>query len=74
MAKELGIGSLVAVGEKSREMAEGAAGIDVRWFPTVDEAVRHLPDLVTENGLVIEVKASHAMHFERIVEELEKLP
>ena len=74
LAKELGIGALVAVGEKSREMAAGAEGMDVRWFPTVDEAIRRLPDLVAEDGLVVEVKASHAMRFERIVEELKKLP
>ena len=72
LARELGIGTLVAVGEKSREMAEGAKGMDVRWFPTVDSALEALPDMMTRDGLVIEVKASHAMHFERIVEELKK--
>ena len=43
---------------------------------TVCDNVEGLPetDENAENGLVIEVKASHAMHFERIVEELEKLP
>ena len=37
MAKELGIDKLIAVGMKSRAMAEAAKGIDVLWFPTVEE-------------------------------------
>jgi len=74
LVKRLGIGMLIAVGEKSREMAEGAAGMNVHWFPTVEETMERLPDLIDADGTVIEVKASHAMQFERIVETLKKLP
>lgn len=67
MAKKLGVNKLIAVGEKSRDMAEGAKGMDVLWFATVEECIANMPDYVYESGAVVEVKASHAMHFERIV-------
>ena len=72
LTKRLGIGTLIAIGEKSREMAMGAAGMDVRWFARVEEA---LPDIAAAftDGAVVLVKASHAMHFERITEYLQTL-
>ncbi len=73
LAKELGVGALVAVGEKAKEMAAGAAGMPVSWFPTVEEALGHLPSLITQRDMAVLVKASHAMHFERIVEKLKGL-
>ena len=73
LARELGIGRLIAVGTKSREMADAARGMDVRWFPDVEELLGALPQLVDRRAMVILVKASHAMHFERITEELSKL-
>jgi len=70
LAKSLGIDLLIAVGEKSRAMAEAAKGMDVMWFATVEETIAHLPAAAFAPGAVIEVKASHAMHFERIVDAL----
>ena len=70
LARDLGIGALVAVGEKSRAMAEAAAGMPVQWFATVEEALSAIRNLFTP-GTVLLVKASHAMHFETIVSALE---
>jgi len=72
MAKKMGVDKLIAVGMKSKAMAEAAKGMDVLWFPTVEESITHMPDFVYEGGVVVEVKASHAMHFERIVEHITK--
>ena len=72
LAKALGIGRLVAVGPRSRDMAEAARGMDVRWFPDVDGALAALPGLA-EGARVVLVKASHAMNFHRIVEKLQEL-
>ena len=72
LARSLGIGTLVAVGEKARAMARGAAGMDVCWFPTVEQAMEPLRELFRP-GTVLLVKASHAMRFERIVEGLRDL-
>lgn len=69
--RALGIGGLVAIGEKARDIAEGAAGIPVCWFPTVEEALTRLPALADREGLAVLVKASHAMKFERITEALQ---
>ena len=72
LAKELGIGALVAVGEKARAMAEGAAGMETHWFPDTAQAMDTIRGLF-QPGAVLLVKASHAMHFESIVEGLQSL-
>ena len=72
LARELGVGTLVAVGEKAKAVAQGAAGMDVRWFPTVEQAMDAIAGLFRP-GVVLLVKASHAMRFERIVAELQNL-
>ena len=72
LARELGIGTLFAIGEKSRAMADAAKGMDVRWYATVEEALPKIGEAFTK-GTVLLVKASHAMHFERITEYLQKL-
>ena len=71
LARDLGIGALVAVGEKSRAMAEAAAGMPVQWYATVAEALPAVRGLFAP-GTVLLVKASHAMHFETIVSQLEQ--
>ena len=72
LTKELGIGALVAVGEKARAMAEGAAGMETHWFPDTAQAMDTIRGLF-QPGAVLLVKASHAMHFESIVEGLQSL-
>ena len=72
LARRLGIGTLFAIGEKSRDMALGAAGMDARWFADVEEALPEIAAAFTD-GAVVLVKASHAMHFERITEYLQTI-
>ena len=59
----------VAVGEKMRALTE--TDPQAQWFATVEEAMPAIRQLFTP-GTAVLVKASHAMHFERIVKELEK--
>lgn len=69
---EMGTERLIAVGDLARYIAEGAeeAGLpDVRWY--ADQASA-LPVILNElqPGTTILVKASRAMHFEKIVDAL----
>ena len=59
----------VAVGEKMHALT--ATDPQAQWFATVEEAMPAIRQLFTP-GTAVLVKASHAMHFERIVKELEK--
>ena len=59
----------VAVGEKMYALTE--TDPQAQWFATVEEAMPAIRQLFTP-GTAVLVKASHAMHFERIVKELEK--
>ncbi len=68
LARELGIGTVIAVGERARELADAAGG---RWFATTDEAMDAIRAAFAP-GTAMLVKASHSMHFERITEELTK--
>ena len=53
-------------------MAEGAAGMETHWFPDTAQAMDTIRGLF-QPGAVLLVKASHAMHFESIVEGLQSL-
>ena len=68
-AKEKGIDLLIAVGELSRATAEGF-GEGARHFDTVEDCIAVIGDLLHEGDAVL-VKASHSMHFEKIVEALQ---
>ena len=68
LTRRLGL-TAVAVGEKMRALTE--ADPQAQWFATVEEAMPAIRQLFTP-GTAVLVKASHAMHFERIVKELEK--
>ncbi|MBE6908426.1 MAG: UDP-N-acetylmuramoyl-tripeptide--D-alanyl-D-alanine ligase [Ruminococcaceae bacterium] len=70
LARELGVGQVIAVGEKARDIA-AAAGEGAQWFPTVDDALDAVRAAFIP-GTAMLVKASHSMHFERITEELSK--
>ena len=72
LARSLGISLLVAVGEKARAMARGAAGMDVFWFPSVEKAMDTIADSFQPDTVLL-VKASHAMRFEQIVEQLQNV-
>ena len=65
---------LVAIGARGAFIADGAkeVGIDLErlsTFHTTKEALPHLDALIREGDCIL-VKASHAMHFETIVEEI----
>ena len=68
LTRRLGL-TAVAVGEKMHALTE--TNPQAQWFATVEEAMPAIRQLFTP-GTAVLVKASHAMHFERIVKELEK--
>ena len=73
LAAMLGIDEVVAIGAKAEKIADGAAqsGGSVTHFATKEEAVHELTDqLGTDTAML--VKASHAMHFGWIVEQLKQ--
>ena len=73
LAAMLGIDEIVAIGTKAEKIADGAAqsGGSVTHFATKEEAVRSLTGLLAEDTAML-VKASHAMHFGWIVEQLKQ--
>ena len=70
LARELGLDGVIAIGEKMRALQK--ADPSALWFPDVPSALPALRERFTPDTAVL-VKASHAMHFENIVKELEKL-
>jgi len=76
LAAMLGVDLVFAIGSGDRagRIADGVAqsGGSVRYCPTKEEA---LPELLRqfEPGTVMLVKASHAMKFEQLAEELQKV-
>ena len=73
LASMLGIDFVVAIGEKAAKIADGTAqsGGEVLHFATKEEAIGTLRQQM-EPGTAMLVKASHAMHFGVLVEELQK--
>lgn len=67
-AKEKGIDLLIAVGPLSEATAEGF-GEGAVYFSTVEDCIAEIGGLLKEGDAVL-VKASHSMHFEKIVEAL----
>ena len=68
-AKEKGVDVLIAVGPLSEATAEGF-GEGAIYYPTVDDCIAAIGELLHEGDAVL-VKASHSMHFERIVAALQ---
>ena len=66
---ELHLDSVIAIGEKARDIASAAT--NAQWFPSVEDALPAVRAAFT-GGTAMLVKASHAMHFENIVKELEQ--
>ena len=66
LAKSLGVGRVIAVGNKAKDIAAASGG---DWFATVDEALPAVRAAFAPHTALL-VKASHSMHFERIAEEL----
>ena len=70
LSAALGIDTVVAVGEKSRAIAEGNPA--VLWFATKEEAMETILTHFTA-GTAVLVKASHSMEFTKIVKKLEEV-
>ena len=70
LLNELKLECVVAIGQWMKYLTETARG-NVYHFDTVEQACETLHREFTP-GTAVLVKASHAMHFEKIVEELEK--
>lgn len=69
--KDKGIDVVVAVGTLCRHLFDGADK-NGYYFETVDECVENIASIVNDGDTVL-VKASHSMHFDKIVEELNTL-
>lgn len=71
LAAMLGIDFVAAIGTKAVKIADGAAqsGGDVLHFSTKEEAVAELKEQLGP-GTAMLVKASHAMHFGQLVDQL----
>lgn len=71
LAAMLGIDFVAAIGEKAAKIADGTAqsGGTALHFATKEEAVHELTRQLEEHTAML-VKASHAMHFEKLVERL----
>ena len=69
LTKELGIDTVIAIGARAKYFTEGNPS--AQWFRSVDEAIGAVKAAFTAETAML-VKASHSMHFEKIVEELTK--
>ncbi|MBQ8860529.1 MAG: UDP-N-acetylmuramoyl-tripeptide--D-alanyl-D-alanine ligase [Ruminococcus sp.] len=65
-----GINAVIAVGELSKHLFEGADGKGC-YFETVEECIESICDIIKKGDTIL-VKASHSMHFDNIVEKLNK--
>jgi len=73
LAAMLGIDQVIAIGHSASKIADGTefGGGEVYHFMTKEEAMQEVKMQLTP-GTAMLVKASHAMHFERLVAELQK--
>lgn len=74
LAAMLGIDCVVAIGSNASRIADGTEmnGGEVLYFKTVDEALGTVLDQL-KPGTAMLVKASHAMHFNTLVDQLRGL-
>lgn len=68
-ARELGVDCVLSVGPLAKELAKGAGGA---WFADIGSLCKALPGLLQKGDTVL-VKASHSMHFEKIVDYLKEM-
>ena len=75
-AGTLGIDSCICVGPLCRHLADGIADtnptMETHCIDNLQELLKRLPQLVQAGDTVL-VKASHFMHFEKVVEKLSEL-
>ena len=70
-AAERGVDLLICVGTLSDEMFKEArtAGLEALWYESTDAFIEK-GLFMPEKGSTVLIKASHGMHFEKIVERL----
>ncbi len=74
-AGKAGVDLIICIGENSEKMFMGAklsSDNQVEYFKTLDDAMDMIPGMLRENDTVM-VKASNSMHFDKVVEMLQKL-
>ena len=71
-AAKCGVDVIVTVGDLAKYLGESAKGTEVYHFDTVEKAVEEIDTILHKDDIVL-VKASHSMHFEKIVECLKEL-
>lgn len=67
--KDKGIDVIIAVGTLCKHLFDGA-GSDGYYFNTVDDCINNIASVIEKNDTVL-VKASHSMHFDKIVNALD---
>ena len=71
-AAEAGIDLLIAVGELGRDIADAAREngcAKTHWYETLEELLPQVKGMIAPGDTVL-IKASHSMHFERILHAL----
>lgn len=73
LAAMLGVDEIFAVGTKAAKIVEGAeaSGGEVQYYATKEEALPALREHFTEDTVML-IKASHAMEFDWLVEQLSR--
>jgi UDP-N-acetylmuramoyl-tripeptide--D-alanyl-D-alanine ligase len=77
-AAEKGIDVIIAIGSLAQNYKEGVLSYEkkfgfagtVFYFPAMDEVLKTISDYVQPGDSIL-VKASHGMHFEKMVEQLQ---
>lgn len=71
-AAEKGIDVIVTVGGLAKSISGNAVGVESYHFDTVEQANEEIDAILHMNDIVL-VKASHSMHFEKIVDFLKEM-
>ena len=71
-----GLDQIICIGTLAKQYIAGIKDVDPSadaiWFATLEEAMEKLPELLQEQDAIL-VKASHSMHFEKIVAYLREM-
>lgn len=67
-----GVDVLVTVGDLAKSISDNANGVETYHFDTVEQANEEIDTILHKDDTVL-VKASHSMHFEKIVEFLKEM-
>ena len=68
---ESGIDVVITIGEEMKALFDALQGVEKYHFDETKQALSDIRNLV-KNGDVVLLKASHGMHFEKIIEELKR--